>query len=185
MTTSHDLISILGLSLVGAFIVGKFSHRLRVPKVTGFVFLGLILGPSALNLLDHDIQIQLDYLSEIALGLILFNIGGEFHKELLKKIGWKMVRFALVYCFIIQIIVSILTLLLIGWTPLDFKSGLFFALFTGATAVTAAPPTTLMVIKEFDSKGRVTDILIVVLAIGTMVSIFTSQTLLIAARASG
>lgn len=181
----ENFISVLGLSLVGAFIVGKIAHRLHVPKVTGFVFLGLLLGPSVLNLLTQDLQHQLDYLSEIALGLILFNIGGEFHKELIKKIGWKMLKFSLIYCFFIQLIVSVFSLIFIGWSPLSLEHGVFFALMTGATAVVAAPPTTLMVIKEFDSKGQVTDMIIVILAVGTMISMLSSQILIIGAEHLG
>jgi len=185
MSSDHELISLLGFCLVGAFIVGKVAHRLRVPKVTGFVTLGLILGPSCLNLFDKEVQHQLDYLGEIALGLILFNIGGEFHRELIKKIGWRVLRFCLLYCAIIQIIVTAFSMLFIGFTALSFEDGLFFALFTGVVAVTAAPPTTLMVIKEFDSKGLVTDTLIVILAVGTIVSILISQSLIIGAKYLG
>jgi len=37
--------NILGLSLALALIVGYLIHYLRVPKVTGYLILGIALGP--------------------------------------------------------------------------------------------------------------------------------------------
>jgi len=175
MSNIDPVIPILGTSLIAAFIVGKISHRLKIPKVTGFICIGLLMGPSLLNHIDEDIHHKLNYISELALGLILFNIGGEFHKELLTKIGWKMVKFSLLYCTLVFLFVMSVSALIMFVMGFSFSETSFFAIFTGIIALTAAPPTTLLVIKEYDSKGSLTDYIIVILAISTILAIIGSE----------
>lgn len=178
-------IPILGFSLILAFIVGKIAHRIHVPKVTGFILVGLILGPSGYDLITKQLHHELNYLSDLALGLILFNIGGEFHRELLKKIGWKMVRYALVYCSFVSLIVFGVSMAFLQLTELNANEMIFFSCFICVVAITAAPPTTLIVIKEYDSKGNLTDHIIVILAIGTVLAIVGSEIVKIAFEYTG
>ncbi|MBF0199202.1 MAG: cation:proton antiporter [Planctomycetes bacterium] len=175
MKSLDPIVQLLGICLIGAFIVGKIAHRIKVPKVTGFIVLGIFLGPSCVHLIDEEIGHHLDYFSDIALGLILFNIGGEFHKELLKKIGWKMVRYGLAYCFLVSTIVMSLCFILSLSIGMELQNTIFFSVFLGIVAMTAAPPTTLLVINEYDSRGILTDHIIVILALGTVLAIVLSQ----------
>lgn len=175
--TIDPIVSILGVILICAFLIGKVARKLKIPKVTGFIFVGVILGPSVFHVIDHDMEAQMSYLSEIALGLILFNIGGEFHSELLKKIGWKMVRYGIVYCGFMVCIVSSVCFILAQFSDLRLPEAFFYSCTLGMIAMTAAPPTTLLVLKEYDSKGTLTDHIIVILAIGTVGAIVGSQAL--------
>lgn len=168
-------IRVLGVSLILAFIMGKVAHRIKIPKVTVFILIGLFLGPSVFKLITPQFEEDLRYLNDIALGLILFNIGGEFHQELFKKIGWKMVRFGFVYCILASTLVFIICMCTVPLTGLSIRECIFFSSFLGTIAISSAPPTTLIVIKEYDSKGNLTDHIIVILAISTVMAIVGSQ----------
>lgn len=175
MKEIDPIIPVLGCSLIAAFITGKVAHRLKIPKVTGFIIVGLIMGPSFFNTITEDIHHKLSYVSELALGLILFNIGGEFHRELLTKIGWRLVRYATLYCFFVFLIVMSLGLCLTSIFGFTFMEALFFSVFTAVISVSSAPPTTLLVMKEYESKGIVTDHIIIILAVGTIGCIVGSE----------
>jgi Kef-type K+ transport system membrane component KefB len=58
---------------------------LRIPKVTGYLLAGILISPSALSLFSDglgksivDVLADLRFVSDLALGLIAFSIGGEF-----------------------------------------------------------------------------------------------------------
>ncbi len=179
MLESEQVIPALGISLMLAFAAGKFTRLIKVPKVTGYILVGLLLGPSLFNLITEEMNYGLHYFSDIALGLILFNIGGEFHRELLTKIGKRMVRHAMLLGMLTVAIVTSLCFILVLPSELEWEGKLFFAGFLGILAVAAAPPTTLLVIKEYDSKGPLTDGIIVFLALGTLASIIGSEIVLL------
>src|SRR5258706_1254355 len=68
------------LMLVGAVLlcglaVGQiFVRMLKLPRITGFVAAGLILGPGVLGLLDQTMLGELSIFVDISLGLILFEL---------------------------------------------------------------------------------------------------------------
>ncbi len=173
-----DKIPIIGIALVMAFIAGKLARYFKIPKVSAYIFTGLILGPSVLNLITHEFAESFHIINEIAFGLILFNIGGEFHKGLLKKVTRLNVKYALNLCFIIFFSVAVLSF---GFTyfdaNLDVTQRIVLACFLGIIAIAAAPPTTLLVIKELESKGPITQSIMVYLATGTIIAIVGAHAL--------
>ena len=39
--------------MVLAFVAGKLASKLKMPVILGWLIAGMVLGPHALNLLDH------------------------------------------------------------------------------------------------------------------------------------
>jgi Kef-type K+ transport system membrane component KefB len=172
------IVSALALSLVLAFLGGKAAARLHVPKVTGYVLAGFVLGPSVLNWLNLPLQQEIHFIADLALGLILFNIGGKFDRELLRDIRGRTLRFSGWMAVGVGVTVAGLTALTAPWvSPLSGREGIQAGLYLGAVALAAAPPTTLMVIRECDSQGPVTRRLIVFLVVGTVLAIAGANTL--------
>src|SRR5262249_24898523 len=67
-----DLIVLLTASIIIAY---AFS-RLRLPVIIGFIIAGILIGPSALGLIQEAEAIEV--LAEIGVVLLLFTIGLEF-----------------------------------------------------------------------------------------------------------
>lgn len=155
----NEILSV-GLILMAALIAGHLAQLVRVPEVTGYLLVGVIIGPSALDLISHDNIVTLGFLSEIALGLILFNIGAIFEASTFARVGPGVIRVTLWEASLAFVLVAAV-LLSAGLT-------LPLALLLGVVAMETAPATTLMVLNEYDAKGPMTDRLLAMVALNNM-----------------
>ncbi len=90
MLTSLALIVLIGLSL------GEVFNRLKLPRLIGMIFTGILIGPYALDLLDSKILYISSELRQIALVIILTRAGLSLNGADLKKVG----RPAFLMCFV-------------------------------------------------------------------------------------
>ncbi|ETX10039.1 sodium/hydrogen exchanger [Marinomonas ushuaiensis DSM 15871] len=72
--------------LVLAALVGLVGLLLRQPLIVSFIVVGLISGPSALDIVHSKDQIKL--LSELGIAILLFLVGIKLDIKLIKSIGW-------------------------------------------------------------------------------------------------
>lgn len=72
--------------LVLAALIGFIGLLLRQPLIVSFIAVGLIVGPSALDIVHSKEQIQL--LSELGIAILLFLVGIKLDIKLIKSIGW-------------------------------------------------------------------------------------------------
>ena len=153
--------NILGLSLVLALIVGYLIHYLRVPKVTGYLILGIALGPFGIGFINHEDIGQLRFISEVALGLIVFSIGGEFQISRFRKMGRRVLTISLFEICLTLLFISILVLCL--------GKGFSIALILGIIGIATAPAATVLVLREFDSEGPVTNHILILVGLNNLV----------------
>lgn len=164
-----NAIPILGLTLVLCLLIGNLSKKIGLPKVSGYIILGIILGPEVFNHIPHDFTVNFKFFNDMALGLILFNIGGEFNKSLLKKMQKEQLLHSLLVCAFIVVFVFIFFFIISSLTTsLSNGHNLILSLFLALLSVEAAPPTTLLVIKEYSSEGKLSETIKIYLAFATM-----------------
>lgn len=77
----------LGLIIILGMIFAKIFEKLRLPRIIGMLFTGIILGPQVLNLLDTNILSISSDLRTIALIVILLKAGLSLDIKDLKKVG--------------------------------------------------------------------------------------------------
>jgi Kef-type K+ transport system membrane component KefB len=141
----------LGIILLIALMAGHIVKWLRVPEVTGYLLAGIALGPSAMGWITPDNLSALEVLSEVALGLILFSIGTVFEFERFQRIGRILSRIVLAEAMLTATIVAA-ALMAVGqpWQV---------SILLGAMAMETAAASTLMVIREYNAQGPVTEML--------------------------
>ncbi|GGO50739.1 transporter, CPA2 family [Roseovarius pacificus] len=71
--------------LVMAAVIGFLGIILRQPLIVSFIAVGLIAGPSALNVVHSDEQISL--LSELGIAVLLFLVGIKLDVKLIRSLG--------------------------------------------------------------------------------------------------
>ncbi len=150
ITSSHALAAI-GVLLIGGYLLGKLSGRLRLPEITGFILAGLLLGPGGFDVLPHLLEPAFQILSQAALALIAFTIGAEFHWPKLKRIGLQVAVIGLIeVAASFALVAGVMRLL---GLPLPF------ALILGAIASATAPAATVAIVQSLRARGRYIDIL--------------------------
>jgi Kef-type K+ transport system membrane component KefB len=155
----NELTSI-GLILLLALMAGHLVKVLRIPEVTGYILVGVALGPSMLGWLSQDNLVALGVLSEVALALILFSVGAVFEFSLFRRIGRQV--------FVVTVLESSAAGALVTGGTLALGQPWPIALLLGAIAMATAPASTLMVIRECDSAGPLTDSLLGIIAVNNL-----------------
>lgn len=153
-------ILIVGLILVLALAGGHLVKFIRIPEVVGYFVIGLLLGPSFSQILSSETVTTLEFFSEIALGLILFSIGAIFEFENLRMVG-KRTLLLIFY-------VMAGTVLAVSLTLFVLNGSWQVALLLGVIAVEVSPIATVLVMREANSEGRLTDAIINVLALNNV-----------------
>ena len=87
-----SLLIIFTCGILGGFIFEK----IKLPKLVWYIILGILIGPSVLNIVDDTLINISSYLRQIALVIILTRSGLSLDINNLKKIG----RPAILMCFL-------------------------------------------------------------------------------------
>ncbi len=171
--------TILTISIV--LLAGLFMSRLvklfGLPAVTAYLIAGILIGPFCLGRLGvtglgfHTLESVADYnvLSNIALGFIAFAIGNEFRLSQLKETGKQATVIgifqALTATFLVDIALIVVHFIVGGKLPVST------ALILGAIAAATAPAATLMVVRQYKAKGKLTDLLLPIVALDDAVGL--------------
>lgn len=158
------LLYYLGIILFSAIIMGKIVSFFKLPKVTGYLIAGILIGPSILNLIPNSAAEKLTIIADAALGFIAYSIGSEFNFENLKALGKRIFTITIFEALGAVLMVDIVMIFI-------FKMSLPFSITLGSIAAATAPAATLMVIKQYNAKGPVVDTLLPVVAMDDAVGI--------------
>lgn len=164
--------------LIVGFIGALIAKKLKLPNVSGYLVLGLLLGPS-LGLIFKDFKgvitvednNNLKFISELALAFIAFSIGSEFAIKNLKKIGKSVftlttfeVLGAVVVVFIAMFFLPKPTSIQTSYNPFSAENAAFGMILASMSAATA-PAATIMVIRQYRAYGPVTKAILPITAL--------------------
>ena len=141
--------STLGLLLGVCLAAGVFADLLHLPKVTAYLLVGLLVGPSALDWVPEGHVELFDPFLKLAMAVVLFNLGCEFTFTKVRRIAKRSFTVAIAEIGATCALVTIGLLLFNCPGPM--------ALLLGCLAVATAPATTILVLKEFRSEGPITE----------------------------
>lgn len=167
-----SLIVHIGLMLLWGLLGGEIAARVRIPRVTGYLLAGLLMGPSVMGVIGEAETRKFDLIAQLALGLIMFNIGGRFNARHVSRFGGKLLTVA--------VFEMGLTFAVVGGLVWVLSRNGFLALVTGFIAMATAPATTLVVVKEYESEGPLTSNLIALVGINNFFCLVLFPFLLIA-----
>jgi NhaP-type Na+/H+ or K+/H+ antiporter len=166
----------LGFILLAGMFAAKLIRRIKIPIVTAYLLLGILIGPSLLNMVSRGILDASALITNVALGFIAFSLGQNFSRAQFKKIGKQVL-----YISLGEVIGAWLLVTLVIW--LILKQPFYVALLFGAIAPATAPAAILMVVREYKARGSFTDTLLGVVAIDDAWGIILFAFCLAASRA--
>jgi Kef-type K+ transport system membrane component KefB len=154
MTPFLQLLLLLAVILIAAKFAGYLSSLIGQPAVLGELFVGLLLGPSLIDLVDlpvfHDQAMLVEtvhHLAEIGVLLLMFVAGLELHFSELAS-NSKVSAYAGIFGVAIPILLGYLVGLGFGFSS---DQAIFLGLTLGATSVSISAQT-LIELKELRSR---------------------------------
>lgn len=154
---------VLSIAAIFGLLSASFLRKFKMPSVTGYLMAGLIIGPSVLGIIPHDTVDKISIISDLALGLIAFHIGENFEISRIKHLARRIISITVIQASFTFAIVAVVLYL----TTRD----IIFSLVIGSISAATAPAATMMVIKEYKSRGKLTDTLISVVALDDVMTI--------------
>lgn len=152
-----SVVRLLG-TVILAFLAGKLISKLKLPSILGWLIAGMILGPHALSFISNDLLDAVWYKSivhilECTVGLM---IGTELVWNKLKKSGRSIIITTLTQSLGTFLVVSLVFCIVFYISNVP----LYLAFLFGGIALATAPAPALSIVREFKTKGPVTDTLI-------------------------
>ncbi|MBA4117868.1 MAG: hypothetical protein C0514_03115 [Candidatus Puniceispirillum sp.] len=136
-----------GVLLLGGVLAGMLANRFSwVPTVTAFMAVGFILGPHGTGFLTPTMLSESKILIEIALGLILYELGTQLHPyELLKfhLLTWTAV------------LESLFSLACVSGLMITFGYPVSISFLVGAIVVSSSPAVLIHTAEEMRADGPV------------------------------
>ena len=176
MTTASVLLT-LSVALLAGLLLTRLAKLVGLPAVTAYLIAGILLGPFVIGRLQVDgigfpsLDAVDGYsvLCDLALGFIAFSIGNEFRLSQLKKIGRQATVIGIFQAVFTTVLVDVVLVIVHLCMPdvLPLSS----AIILGAVAAATAPAATLMVVRQYKAKGKLTDILLPVVALDDAVGL--------------
>ena len=154
----------IALMLFLGFSMTRLTKRLRLPNVTAYIVVGILIGPFCLNLIPATVIDGMDFLSDIALAFIAFSTGEFFKLSTLKKNGMKVVIITVLEACLATVVVFIVTYCILG-------VDLGFSIVLAALASATAPASTVMTIRQTGAHGDFVDTLLQVVALDDVVGL--------------
>lgn len=142
------ILLIVGCAVLVSFYVGKSTKFIKLPSIIGYMLLGVVLGPSVFDILTENIQHNLGFITEIALGFVALSIGLELKFSVLKNLGKGIIYIIFLESFAAFALVTACVYALTKNMPM--------ALIFGSIAPASAPAGTVAVIQEYKAKGSLT-----------------------------
>ena len=168
----------LSIILFAGFIMTRLTNTLNLPKVSGYILAGILIGPCGLDMIPQDMIENMSFVSDLALAFIAFGVGKFFKKEVIMKTGSKV----LIVTFCEALTAGVLVTL---FTRTVFGLDLDFALILGAIATATAPASTMMTINQYKAKGEFVNTLLQIVALDDVVCLLTFSIVSAIAGATG
>ena len=153
----------IAIMLFAGLLFGRLAKLVHLPNVTGYLVAGLVLGPYLIGVIPKGTVDSLGILSEIALGFIAVSIGSGFKFSYFRRVGASPIIIA-IFEGVMAIIVVAAVLIICGFD-------LSLSLLLGAIASATAPAATIMVVRQYQAKGPVTETLLSVVALDDAVAL--------------
>jgi Kef-type K+ transport system membrane component KefB len=165
----------LGCLIIGGVLSGELAARLRLPRITGYLVLGMAAGPHAVGLETARDATLLRLFEDLALGLIALTAGGEFRLAVIRRRLRPLLAITSAHTVGIVLLVAGSLWLLLGIVPFlgaassaEMMAGVCLL---GVIAVAVSPATTIAVITDLRARGEMVETVLGVTIIKDLVII--------------
>jgi Kef-type K+ transport system membrane component KefB len=183
----EQLTILMGFALLAASVAGSLATKVGLPKITGFLVVGIMAGPSVLELFSWGAVDALRLIDRFALALIAMLAGGELKLQSLKSAARSILFTTLAVVGVVWVGITLVFIPLGYFLPflddVGFTGILALGCILGIWAANSSPDLTVAVIEETGAKGPLADVIlgvtivkdvVVIVLFTLMVSLFQS-----------
>lgn len=175
MTQSPMLL--LGVLMVTGLIFSLLANRLRVPRIAAYALAGLLWSQDLLGAyLQLDVSQWSGQLTDVALAIVAYIIGGSMTITQLKKLGK-----TIVFCTLGEVLGAIIMVTLAVWLLFGggTADGFLIAIVLGVLAASTDPAATVAVVHQYRSHGKLTTTLLGIAALDDAIGIILFSVLIV------
>ncbi|MCA9265086.1 MAG: cation:proton antiporter [Planctomycetales bacterium] len=190
--SNYEITLTLGVLLVLALLAGEMAGKIRLPRVTAYLLVGLLFSPfswqalpesfwgrfigpvayqRAVEAMQHHLH-SMHPIADLAMALVLFNMGCRFTLKHFRRLFRRVIPIACGELGLTFLLVSAGLVVFLGQ---PWQMSILF----GVLALATAPATTILVLKEAESEGPVTEYAQLLLALNNLAAIVCFEVALV------
>lgn len=150
---------LLGLLLLVSHVTGGLAADLGLPRITGYIVAGLLIGPSGFTLVTDSDVASLTLIDQVAIALIAFSAGAELKLREVKAAGRAIAAILASEMVMVFVAVAGVVLLLKPVFPItagrEWADAVIIAAVFGSIAIANSPSVAVAVINDTRSRGPV------------------------------
>lgn len=159
-----QLALLVGFVLLSAAVAGTLAVQAGLPRLTGFIVVGIVAGPSVLGLLPRPAVVDLRLIDQFALALIAMLAGGELRVGELRPHATTIAVTTLTVTGVVWGGMALVVLALRPLVPtlagLPLAATVGVALLLGVWAANSSPDLTVAVIEEKKAEGALAEVIL-------------------------
>jgi NhaP-type Na+/H+ or K+/H+ antiporter len=162
-----DTIFWTGLAILAAGLFGELCYRAwHLPRISGYGAIGLIAGAAGIGVIDESAAGTSRLLLNVALGLLLFELGGRLDLRWIRRNPWliasSLAEAALTFVFVFAALVFLHLPMLI-------------ATVLASIAMATSPAMVIQLKTELRAEGQVTQRLLTLTALNSMYAVIVEK----------
>jgi Kef-type K+ transport system membrane component KefB len=152
--------ALFGALVMVGLIAGEAVRRyLALPRITGYVVAGALVGPQALGLLTDNLLFDLRLLIDLSVGLIVFELGFRLDFQWLRQNRWLLVTAVAESLFCFWAVFG--TLVYFDFRPI-------LAAMAAAIGTATSPAIVMLVVHDLRAQGQITERLLLLTAVNSV-----------------
>ena len=162
MTGAYEILLYLSIMMALGLTLGKIASRFELPDIMGYILAGILL--SGFGIVTHNTVLQLDFVTNISLGFIMFSFGTLLY--------WPTMK---VHLKQILVVLAVEVLLIFGLTLALFSifgQPLWFSLIMAAISIPTATAPIIEITKKHQAKGPLTNLICGIAGWDNLIAVF-------------
>jgi len=168
MFQGADPLLMLSVVLIAGLAGGFAVRRIRLPGVTGQILVGILIGPSVLDVFglqeNHDSIERMRPVTHFALGLIAVAVGSHLQ---IRRLRNAFKRLGILLCAEATVTPAVVFAVLLLVPDIHWTTGLLLA----ALAISTAPATIVAIVRESRARGVFVKTLVAAVALNNIACI--------------
>jgi len=165
-----------GYLLITGYLAGLLAKRVGLPKLTGYLLIGMLTGPSALGLVSREMIGSLQLVNGMAISMIALTAGTELEAARIKPLARTVLAITVVAVLGTTCLLSIAVYLTRSTLPflavMQTREAICVSLLLGIVTVAQSPAVVVALRDELRADGPVSRTALAVVVLADLVVIF-------------